>query len=157
MPNFETCVVIGKGLAAMSQGVKDWGLRDCFGQLEEYLYSKESDRVCLIFGLQWTGKVSMLWQAIAQMNKENLSRTSYIKARRSDTMAMMNRDLKKEFVEDYIFPTIQAGAVYEGKYLLGTSFAPVSYTHLDVYKRQDYRRAYDARPCASVGEHTAQI
>jgi argininosuccinate synthase len=32
-------------------------------------------------------------------------------------------DLKKEFVEDYIFPTIQAGAVYEGKYLLGTSFA----------------------------------
>lgn len=32
-------------------------------------------------------------------------------------------DLNKEFVEDYIFPTIKAGAVYEGKYLLGTSFA----------------------------------
>ena len=32
-------------------------------------------------------------------------------------------DLKKEFVEDYIFPTMQAGAVYEDKYLLGTSFA----------------------------------
>ncbi|MBO5417105.1 MAG: argininosuccinate synthase [Clostridia bacterium] len=32
-------------------------------------------------------------------------------------------DLKDEFVEDYIFPTIRAGAVYEGKYLLGTSFA----------------------------------
>ena len=32
-------------------------------------------------------------------------------------------DLKKEFVEDYIFPTVQAGAVYEDKYLLGTSFA----------------------------------
>ena len=32
-------------------------------------------------------------------------------------------DLTKEFVEDYIFPTIQAGAIYEGKYLLGTSFA----------------------------------
>ncbi|MGG7142863.1 argininosuccinate synthase [Clostridium nigeriense] len=32
-------------------------------------------------------------------------------------------DLNKEFVEDYIFPTIQANAVYEGKYLLGTSFA----------------------------------
>ena len=32
-------------------------------------------------------------------------------------------DLTKEFVEDYIFPTIQAGAKYEGKYLLGTSFA----------------------------------
>ncbi|MDD6794304.1 MAG: argininosuccinate synthase [Clostridiaceae bacterium] len=32
-------------------------------------------------------------------------------------------DLTEEFVNDYIFPTIQANAVYEGKYLLGTSFA----------------------------------
>ncbi len=32
-------------------------------------------------------------------------------------------DLKKEFVEDYIWPTLKAGAVYEGDYLLGTSFA----------------------------------
>ena len=32
-------------------------------------------------------------------------------------------DLNKEFVEEYIFPTLKAGAKYEGKYLLGTSFA----------------------------------
>lgn len=32
-------------------------------------------------------------------------------------------DLKKEFIEDYIYPTVKAGAVYEGDYLLGTSFA----------------------------------
>lgn len=32
-------------------------------------------------------------------------------------------DLKKPFVEEYIWPTLKAGAVYEGKYLLGTSFA----------------------------------
>ena len=32
-------------------------------------------------------------------------------------------DLRKEFAEDYIIPTMQAGAVYEGRYLLGTSFA----------------------------------
>jgi argininosuccinate synthase len=32
-------------------------------------------------------------------------------------------NLQKEFVEDYIFPTLKAGATYEGKYLLGTSFA----------------------------------
>ena len=32
-------------------------------------------------------------------------------------------DLNKEFVEEYVFPTLKAGAVYEGKYLLGTSFA----------------------------------
>lgn len=32
-------------------------------------------------------------------------------------------DVKEEFVTDYIFPTLKAGAIYEGKYLLGTSFA----------------------------------
>ncbi len=32
-------------------------------------------------------------------------------------------DLKDEFVNDYIFPTLKAGAVYEKEYLLGTSFA----------------------------------
>lgn len=32
-------------------------------------------------------------------------------------------DLKEEFITDYIYPTLKAGAIYEGKYLLGTSFA----------------------------------
>ena len=32
-------------------------------------------------------------------------------------------DLKDEFVTEYIYPTLKAGAIYEGKYLLGTSFA----------------------------------
>ena len=32
-------------------------------------------------------------------------------------------ELKKEFVTDFIFPAIKANAVYEGKYLLGTSLA----------------------------------
>ena len=32
-------------------------------------------------------------------------------------------DIKKEFVEDYIGPTLKAGAVYEDAYLLGTSMA----------------------------------
>ena len=32
-------------------------------------------------------------------------------------------DLKHEFVEDYIFPTVQTGAVYEGEYLLGDALA----------------------------------
>jgi argininosuccinate synthase len=32
-------------------------------------------------------------------------------------------DLKEEFAEDFIFPMFQAGAIYEGKYWLGTSIA----------------------------------
>jgi len=32
-------------------------------------------------------------------------------------------DLREEFITDFIYPTMQANAVYENKYLLGTSFA----------------------------------
>lgn len=32
-------------------------------------------------------------------------------------------DLQEEFITEFIYPTLKAGAVYEGKYLLGTSFA----------------------------------
>ena len=40
------------------------------------------------------------------------------------------RDLREEFVRDYVFPTVRAGAIYEHKYLLGTSIArPVIAKH----------------------------
>ncbi|HKL11225.1 MAG TPA: argininosuccinate synthase [Clostridia bacterium] len=32
-------------------------------------------------------------------------------------------DVKEEFISDYVFPTLKAGAIYEDDYLLGTSFA----------------------------------
>ena len=45
------------------------------------------------------------------------------KAKKTGASKLYVLDLKKEFIEDYIYPTMQAGAVYEDKYLLGTSFA----------------------------------
>ncbi len=45
------------------------------------------------------------------------------KAIKTGASKLYIEDLNKEFIEDYVFPTIKAGAVYESKYLLGTSFA----------------------------------
>lgn len=45
------------------------------------------------------------------------------KAIKTGASKLYIEDLKEEFVNDYVFPTIKAGAVYENKYLLGTSFA----------------------------------
>ena len=45
------------------------------------------------------------------------------KAKKTGAEKLYIEDLKKEFVEDFIWPTLKCGAVYEGKYLLGTSFA----------------------------------
>ena len=45
------------------------------------------------------------------------------KALKSGASKVYIEDLTQEFVESYVWPTLKAGAVYEGKYLLGTSFA----------------------------------
>ena len=60
------------------------------------------------------------------------------KALRSGASKCYILDLTQEFLEDYVWPTLKAGAVYEGKYLLGTSFArPLIAKHLvDVAKKE---------------------
>jgi len=45
------------------------------------------------------------------------------KALDSGASKLYIEDLRREFVTDFVFPTMMAGAVYERKYLLGTSFA----------------------------------
>ena len=45
------------------------------------------------------------------------------KALKSGASKLYIEDLREEFVTNFVFPTVMAGAVYEGKYLLGTSFA----------------------------------
>ena len=45
------------------------------------------------------------------------------KAIKSGASSLIVHDMREEFVEEYIFPVMRAGAVYERKYLLGTSMA----------------------------------
>nr|AGT02532.1 argininosuccinate synthase [Herpetomonas muscarum] len=53
------------------------------------------------------------------------------KAKKSGASKLYLLDLREEYVKEYVFPTLKAGALYEGKYLLGTSHArPVIAKHL---------------------------
>ncbi len=53
------------------------------------------------------------------------------KALASGASKLYVRDLREEFLTDFVFPTLRAGAVYEREYLLGTSFArPLIAKHL---------------------------
>src|SRR5579864_8592335 len=47
-------------------------------------------------------------------------------------------DLREEFLTGYVFPAIRAGAVYEEKYLLGTSLArpPIAKAQVSVAQRE---------------------
>ena len=45
------------------------------------------------------------------------------KALKTGASKLYIEDLKEEFIQEYVYPTVQAAAVYENKYLLGASFA----------------------------------
>src|SRR6266481_5817392 len=52
------------------------------------------------------------------------------KAHKTGAAKVIVEDLRAEFLNDYVFPALRAGAVYEHKYLLGTSLArPVIAKH----------------------------
>jgi len=53
------------------------------------------------------------------------------KAIKTGASKLYIRDLREEFLRDFVYPVLQAGAVYERDYLLGTSFArPLIAKHL---------------------------
>ena len=53
------------------------------------------------------------------------------KAKASGASKLITRDLRHEFLTDFVYPTMRAGAIYEREYLLGTSFArPLIARHL---------------------------
>src|SRR5690349_12945524 len=52
------------------------------------------------------------------------------KAKKTGASKVIVEDLREEFLNEYVFPALRAGAVYEHKYLLGTSLArPVIAKH----------------------------
>ena len=77
------------------------------------------------------------------------------KALATGASAATIEDLREEFITEYIWPTLRAGAVYEHKYLLGTSFArPV------IAKRQaevGLREGADALAHGCTGKGNDQV
>ena len=59
----------------------------------------------------------------ANIGQEDELRGLEAKARRTGASKIYIDDLQEEFARDFIYPIIQAGAVYEGQYFLGTSIA----------------------------------
>ncbi|MEO1644951.1 MAG: argininosuccinate synthase, partial [Chloroflexota bacterium] len=73
------------------------------------------------------------------------------KAIASGASKLYIRDLREEFLTDYVFPTLQAGAVYEREYLLGTSFArPLIAKHMVEIAEQEGADAV-AHGCTGKG------
>lgn len=77
------------------------------------------------------------------------------KALTSGAAKVFVADLTEEFLTAYVWPTLKAGAVYEGKYLLGTSFArPVIAKKLVEIARQE---GCDAVAHGATGKGNDQV
>ena len=94
-PEFDTNVILGGSLDDMSHRAEGYRHRNCYHQLRRYVFGKPDGRVCILYGLRRTGKTTMLCQLMLEMPDEELSKTAYMKIRVSDTMASVNRDMKR--------------------------------------------------------------
>ena len=76
------------------------------------------------------------------------------KAYKTGASKAIVEDMREEFLSEYVFPALKAGAVYEHKYLLGTSLArPVIAKHqVEVALREGATAVALEREPASVGE-----
>ena len=59
----------------------------------------------------------------ADLGQEDELEGLHEKAIKTGASKLYIEDMRKELIEEYIWPTLKANAAYEGRYLLGTSFA----------------------------------
>ncbi|MFA6490235.1 MAG: argininosuccinate synthase [Candidatus Micrarchaeia archaeon] len=99
-------------------------------------YSGGLDTSCI---LKW--QIDQGYEVIcfmADVGQQEDFKAAEAKAMKIGAKKVIIKDLKKEFVTDYIFPAIRANAIYENRYLLGTSLArPVIAKHQMMVAKQE--------------------
>lgn len=88
---FNTNVVIGEKLSVLYKKVESYKKRDCYKYLKKYVDGNYVGKVCILYGLRRTGKTTMLFQLIGELNKKE---TAYIKIDRKDNMSSLIKDIK---------------------------------------------------------------
>jgi argininosuccinate synthase len=84
-------------------------------------YSGGLDTACILKVLQQRGYEVIAY--VANVGQQEDFEDVAERARRTGASAVYVEDLRREFVTDFIFPAIAGNAVYENRYLLGTSLA----------------------------------
>ena len=93
-------------------------------------YSGGLDTSCLLTWLKETYGCEVVCFCANVGQEEELTGLDE-KAKKTGASKCYIRDLEEEFARDYVFPMMQANAIYEGTYLLGTSIArPLIAKHL---------------------------
>lgn len=92
---FETNVCTGNDLLAFAEEALEFQRRDAFARLEAFVRSPQASKVFVIYGLRRTGKTTMIRQSVLSLDSGLRSRAAYVKVGKDDTLAALNRDLKR--------------------------------------------------------------
>lgn len=90
---FRMAVYRGEALRRLSVSVAGLRKRDCFRDLMGYLEGSASGRVLVLCGLRRTGKTTLIRQALASMDSEELSKAAFIQASSGDSLADAKHDM----------------------------------------------------------------
>lgn len=102
---YKTNVIMGAKLSKMVEQVKQLERRTACEQVKKFIYGKDYTRVCAIYGLQSTGKRTVMLQAIADMSGEDFSKTAYIEVKDTNCLQDVVDDLEllSDKDVDYVF------------------------------------------------------
>lgn len=92
---FITDIRIGKTLEDFSASIKDYKKRELYSAIEQYVYDDTHDKVFILYGLRRTGKTTLIRQVIYNMKDEDKNKTVFIQINRKNTLAEVNKDLRK--------------------------------------------------------------
>lgn len=90
-----TTIRTGTELRTFTAGVRRYKKRECFQQLHDYIYGPAQDKVLILYGLRRTGKTTLIRQIFAEMSDAELSKTAFIQVGPKNTLAEINRDLRR--------------------------------------------------------------
>ena len=76
---------------------------------------------------------------IADVGQDDDFEAAEAKALKIGASKVYVEDLKRDFVENYIYPAFKANVVYESRYLLGTALArpPIAKRHIEIAKKEN--------------------
>jgi len=87
-------VLVGKELKEYIEPIKDFKKRECYKEIQDYVYGKSIDKVLILYGLRRTGKTTLIKQLICDMDESIFSKTAFVKMDSNINLAKINLDLK---------------------------------------------------------------
>ncbi|MBP3351896.1 MAG: AAA family ATPase [Lachnospiraceae bacterium] len=90
----KTVVRYGRQLKAQIALTKKYKKRECIGELREYIFGSQRDKVFIIYGLRRTGKTTMIRQILTELSEAEFKKAAFIQVRSKDTLADVDGDLR---------------------------------------------------------------